>query len=64
MIKHATATRHEEIFPKLEKATLNLVESKLFLGSESDLSKLPRVITARSRSVLARKKQFNAQDTY
>ena len=55
MIKQTTANRHVEIFPKLERATLNLFESKLFLGSESDPSKLPRVITARSRSVLTTK---------
>ena len=53
MIKHTTAIRHVEIFPKLEKVRLNFFESKLLPGSESDPSKFPRVTTARFRSVLA-----------
>ena len=55
MIKHITDNRHVEIFPKLEKVILYFFESKFFLGSGSDPSKLPRVTTARSRSVLEAK---------
>ena len=58
MIKHTTADRHVEIFPKLEKVSLNFFESKSFLVSESDPSKFPRAFTALFRSLLATKKQF------
>ena len=53
MMRHAIANKHVEIFLKLEKVSLNFLESKLFLSSEADPPKLPRVITALFRSVLA-----------